>query len=541
MPTILDSNTVLVVGSGPTGMVLVNELLRRGVPCRLIDKNPVFDEGSRAFTIHARTLEMFEHIGIAHRFMEIGEPCPAITFNFKGLDEATRLDFSRLENTRYPFILKLGQAHTERILREHLESSYSFATEWNTELVSLQEGGGRFGAVLKHHDAGGREELVWPRWIVACDGAHSAVRKALGLTFSGRAYEDMVLQWMDAELTGYLGDDACINYYMSAEEFFLVTKLPGRHHRLYVSDNGAAADPSLTPRDAFQRVCNRFLDGVTIAEPFQATKWIIRTNLAQAYRRQNIFLCGDATHIHSPSGGQGMNACMQDAFNLGWKIAMCERGEAPVSILDTYESERRPIAEQVTAGAHAMHQIQMAHGTGVEDRLELTRHHGWHDEAIARISGLSHDYRAAAPADGLCGEDGPRPGDRAPDTMLVRSPERRLFDLLRHTHFTLLLFPAENSPTDVDACRQLADLVEERYRSVVKPVMLIPTQAAERSSVVDETGEALKCYGPSGIGRLYVIRPDGFVGFRGPLADQERLLTWLGDWLLQKSEPAAQN
>src|SRR5271156_4029755 len=115
---------VLIVGSGPAGMIVANELLRRRVPCRLIDKNAAPDGGSRAFTIHARTLEMFEHIGIAHRFMEIGEPCPAITFNFKGLEETARLDFSRLQNTRYPFILKLGQAHTERIIREHLESSY---------------------------------------------------------------------------------------------------------------------------------------------------------------------------------------------------------------------------------------------------------------------------------------------------------------------------------------------------------------------------------------------------------------------------------
>src|SRR5271170_8029779 len=212
---------------------------------------------------------MFEHIGIAHRFMEIGEPCPAITFNFKGLEETARLDFSRLQNTRYPFILKLGQAHTERIIREHLESSYSFATEWNTELVSLSNDGDRPEVILKHNEAGGREELVKPRWLIACDGAHSAVRKALGLTFTGRAYEDMVLQWMDVELSGYRGDDACINYYMSADEFFLVTKLPGSNHRLYVSDKGAAAHPGITPRQAFQEVCNHFMEGVEIAEPFQ--------------------------------------------------------------------------------------------------------------------------------------------------------------------------------------------------------------------------------------------------------------------------------
>jgi len=534
----MSADTVLIVGGGPTGMILANELLRRQVPCRLIEKNAAPDRGSRAFTLHARTLEMFEHIGIAHRFMEIGEPCPAITFNFKGLDETTRLDFSRLHDTRYPFILKLGQAQTEQLVREHLESAYSFATEWNTELVALRSDGDRFGAVLKHHDGEEREEIVWPRWLIACDGAHSAVRKALGLQFTGKAYEDMVLQWMDTELSGYRGDDACINYYMSPDEFFLVTKLPGRYHRLYVSDNGAAADSSLTPREAFQTVCDRFLEGVRLAEPFQATKWIIRTNLAQAYRRHNIFLCGDATHIHSPSGGQGMNACMQDAFNLGWKLAMTLRGEAPASILDSYERERRPIAEQVTAGAHAMHQIQMAHGTAVEDRLQLTRHQGWHDEAIERISGLSHHYRpVGAPADAL-GLEGPQPGDRAPDAILVRSPERRLFDLLRHPRFTLLMIPDGDSPREAQACRELADLAMARYPATVKVAALVGPGAQELFSpfaCLDETGAAAARYGPQGVARLYVVRPDGFIGFRGPLADRQRLLDWLGGWLLEAS------
>lgn len=527
---------VLIVGSGPAGMIVANELLRRRVPCRLIDKNFAPDGGSRAFTIHARTLEMFEHIGIAHRFMEIGEPCPAITFNFKGLEETARLDFSRLRNTRYPFILKLGQAHTERIIREHLESSYSFTTEWNTELVSLRNDGDRPEVILKHNEAGGREELVKPRWLIACDGAHSAVRKGLGLTFTGRAYEDMVLQWMDVELSGYRGDDTCINYYMSSDEFFLVTKLPGPNHRLYVSDKGAAAESSVTPRQAFQEVCNHFMDGVEIADPFQATKWIIRTNLSQAYRRESIFLCGDATHIHSPSGGQGMNACMQDAFNLGWKLALCIRNEAPLAILDSYERERRPIAEQVTAGAHAMHQIQMAHGTAVENRLELTRQQGWHDEAIERISGLSHHYRSdTASADDLSGMEGPGPGDRAPDAIVTRAPERRIFDLIRHPHHTILIFPAGDSPVEAEACQRLAEVTAESFPAMVKVVAIASARMAgmlpSGLGCVDEIGSAAIHYGPSGTGRVYVVRPDGYIGYRGRLADWRNLIAYLDLWL----------
>jgi hypothetical protein len=304
-----------------------------------------------------------------------------------------------------------------------------------------------------------------------------------------------------------------------------------------VSDSGAAADPKVAPRDAFQNVCDRFLDGVTIAEPHQATKWIIRTNLADAYRSQNIFLCGDATHIHSPSGGQGMNACMQDAFNLGWKLATVERGEGPPSLLDSYERERRPIAEQVTAGAHAMHQIQMAHGTSVEERLALTRRQGWHDEAIARIAGLSHNYRAVAAQahDPLGGED-PTAGDRAPDAVIARAPECRLFDVFRHPRVTLMMVPGKNSAQDLNACAELIDLVAKRYSSTIKPMILASADAAQPSrhpelTYFDETGEGRECYAPSGVGRLYIIRPDAFIGFRGALAEHERLRKWLNDWL----------
>ena len=187
----MDNRSVLVVGSGPAGMMVANELLRRGVRCRLIDKAAVPDFTSRAFTVHARTLEMLEHIGVAHRFLENGAPAPGFTFNFNGFTDQPRLDFTQLDNTRYRYILKVSQTDTERLLREHLESTYSCCPEWGTELTELKPDGREVTVRLKRAD--GSEEVAKPQWLVACDGVHSRVRKSLGLSFSGRVYQDMVL------------------------------------------------------------------------------------------------------------------------------------------------------------------------------------------------------------------------------------------------------------------------------------------------------------------------------------------------------------
>jgi len=292
----MDNNSVLIVGSGPAGMMVANELLRRGVQCRLIDKAAAPDATSRAFTVHARTLEMLEQVGIAHRFVESGEPSPGFTFNFKGFTEQPRLDFRKLDNTRYRYILKVSQTDTERLLREHLESTYSCRPDWDTELTQLEQSGDSIAVKLRHVD--GSEEIVKPRWLVACDGVHSQVRKSLRLSFGGRVYQDMILQMMDVPLDGYPGDGTWINYYMEKDFFLTVSKLLGRNHRLLLSDMGESVKPGEPRRKVFQEVVDRFVDGATVGEPLWATKWTIRAHMAQAYRNGNIFLCGDATHIH---------------------------------------------------------------------------------------------------------------------------------------------------------------------------------------------------------------------------------------------------
>ena len=516
---------VLIVGAGPAGMVLANELARRQVPCRLIDKNKQPIETSRSFTLHARTMEMFEHMGIAHTFLDDSIPSNGFYFSFIGRDEHPTLDFRGLAS-RYPYVLVYNQNDTERRLREHLDATYDIRPEWGTELKALGFADGQFTVELTRRD--GNSETAHPHWVVGCDGIHSFVRKAMGLEFEGENYEGMVMQMMDVRYEGFPGGDDWVHYYMAKENFLLVTKLPSGNHRVLISDMGEADDDNLSPRESFQRMIDGHIQGSSLAEPVWATKWTIWKRLATDYRNGQALLAGDAAHVHSPSGGQGMNIGMQDAFNLGWKLAMVIRGEAKQELLDSYGLERQPIGAQAIAGTDAMHDIIMAHGHGLDDRLQLTKQAGWHDEAVNRISGLSYTYRDVVDLPpGLGSLDGLPPGDRAPDVRL--SGHTRLFDVLRHPRFTLLLIP-NNNKLDSDLSRQILERLDRHYPSIIKAVVI--GEAAIKGLQTeccfqDDSGEFATVYGDLDAGHMYLIRPDGYIGLHALLDGAGLLFEYL--------------
>lgn len=518
---------VLIVGAGPTGMVLANELLRRGVACRMIDKKSGPTETSRSFTLHAKTMEMFEHMGLAHRFLADGLKSRGFYFNFKDKDSHPTLDFTTLDST-YPYILVYNQNETEQRLREHLDATYNKHPEWNVELTEFSKNGNGYRAVLKGTD--GQEQVIAPRWIVGCDGIHSFVRKSIGLDFVGENYEGMIMQMMDVGYEGFQGGDDWVHYYMSKDSFLLLTRLPDGNHRVLISDMGEADDPNLSQRDAFQRLIDGHLSDTSLAEPEWGTKWQIWKRIATAYAKGDVFVAGDAAHVHSPSGGQGMNAGMQDAFNLGWKLALVEQGLAKRKLLDTYGTEREPIGAQVIAGTDAMHDIIMAHGHGMDDRLQLTLQDGWHSDTVNRISGLSYTYRDVAdlPAD-LKTLPGPACGDRAPD--VVFSNGQRLFDVLHSSRLGLLLV-AGAAETD-EALLDIRGQIEHQYGELIRSVVL-SNRSYEKLGKYDQAlsapGRFSEVYGESRTGQLLLLRPDGYISFRCELGEAQHLLNHLASW-----------
>ncbi|WP_454885365.1 FAD-dependent monooxygenase [Sphingomonas oryzagri] len=367
------------------------------------------------------------------------------------------------------------------------------------------------------------------------------VRTHVGGEFEEKSEDTMTMSMVDAKISGFKGDRNWVNYFVAAKGFMLVTGLPGDKYRLYLAGELEQYLKENEPKEAFQRGLDFFETGATIDHLDWSSTWPIRKIVGEFYRRGNVLLCGDATHVHSPAGGQGMNACMQDAFNLGWKLSLVIRGMANAEILDTYEAERKPIAEQVTEGADRMHQVLFNAKIGIEDRFRLTQDPQWHEEAIRRISGISHNYRGV---DGIAGtavtaEQHLQPGDRAPDIVLSKSaPQLRVYDLCRHCGFTLLIFPGDQAEPGI-AAREIASTVTATFGTLVKCVAVHrePVSGFDVDHMaVDREGAAAKIYGLDNSSGLALIRPDLFLGFRGALTDNALLLDYLGKWLLPVAE-----
>lgn len=527
---------VLIVGGGAAGVVLSAELRRRGIACRTIDKMSEPSTATRAFTLHSRTLEMFERMDreLVERYLNRGNKTKGFTFNFQGIDERPVLDFTDLD-TCYPHVLVHNQDETEQFVREYMHDKLDYEIEWNTRLVDIEQHDKGVRARLLHEDDDDREEIVDARWLVACDGIHSSIRKSIGLDYKGSDYTGMVLQNMDVTLDGFPDGHDWIHFYMAKDHFLLVVRLPGDNYRLLISDMGEAADPDLSPRQAFQKLVDQHFDGVTLGEPHWATQWQIWTRLAGTYRDRNIFLAGDCAHVHSPSGGQGMNCCMQDANNLAWKLALVIQGRASPALLDSYEAERKPVAEQVIAGASALHEIMMAHGTGVEERIKLTKDPEWLAVAAGRVSGIAYTYRDYVEKyDGLQAIEGPVIGDRVPDVEF--SEDTNLFSLFCHPDMNLLLLPVSGLASDRQLCDDISRYLTGRYAGIIRVFTIVDKDSGEQQADLyhDNSSKLKQYYGQSDEGRLYFVRPDGYIGFRCLFSEVDIFYAYLQSFLISQ-------
>ncbi|HEY8519518.1 MAG TPA: FAD-dependent monooxygenase [Gammaproteobacteria bacterium] len=511
---------ILIVGGGAAGTMLTLELARRGVEARTVDRLPGPQPTSRAITVHARTLEILERVDqrLVNRYLEHGIHNKGYVLHFvdgNGRRSEVRpgLDFTTID-CRYPYFLVHGQNDTENNIRDYMREELGREIEWNTQCVAVRQDADGVTATLLHGD--GEEEQVRCRYLVACDGLNSRVRRELGLSQQASEYAGTYLQNLDGYLHGFPDVDDYVHYCAGTDHFIMVVKLPRGFYRLLLSDRGEAADPNVRPEDAFMRLVHKHFDGVKLGEVVWHSKWQSYVRLADQYRAGNVFLAGDSAHVHSTTGGQGMNCCLQDGYNLGWKLALVVQGHAGAELLDTYEAERKPIAEQVIWAASSLHEIFMGHGKDIHERAQRMSDPAFLEAVVGRCSGISYTYRdyVPKPAD-LAPLPGPEVGDRAPDAALPGG--RSLFGLTRHTGFTLLALPGTGGGME-DAERVLAR-VRDRYAP------LVVAQAVERSPELD------RYYGVADEPRLFLLRPDGYIGYRCRASQGERLEGYLAGML----------
>lgn len=502
---------VLIVGAGAAGSMLSLELCRYGIDHRVIDRLPQASQHSRAVTVHARTLELLERCdpALLQRFLDTGIHSPGYVMHFAGQDGVRRevrpgLDFTRLPS-RYPYLLLNAQNDTEGLLQACLAERFRQVPEWGTSCSRVELRENAVLAELQHAD--GRSERVQCRYLVACDGAGSRVREQLGLQRDGSDYAGTVLQNLDIHIENFPDDAAMVHYCMGPGHFVMVVKLPRGFFRLLMSQPAEHADAEATPQQVFSEVLAQHFDGLRFGATVWHSRWQSQVRLAQHYRKGNVFLAGDAAHVHSTAGGQGMNCCMQDSINLGWKLAYVLQGKAHADLLDSYEAERKPIGAQVIAAASEIHELFMAGRNSTPEEVVALQQNGALSALVGKVSGIAYHYRA----EGAVNEALPQAGDRAPDAGIPGRSDTRVHELTHHPAFTLLAAvpagcPAEPAASAVQALCAGSD-------GLLQGAVLAPAPLAYIGSEAEP--------------QLYLIRPDGYIQQRTPLGNSDGIRQWL--------------
>ncbi len=507
-------SSVLVVGAGPVGLVLACELARRSVPIRVIDKLPTATDESRAILIHARSLEMLERIGVVEEIVASGVKTTAMEMHAAGHTLA-RVTLDTVDSP-YLFSVTTAQTETERILTERL-AALGVSIERGVELESFREEGDPAGAVratLRHAD--GRQEEASAGWIVGTDGAHSTVRAQMGTKLEGSFKGERFLLG-DVEGDDDLASDTMHTYFAADDGPLLVFPMLGKRIRLIaeIASSDTTPEANDVSLERLQRIVDQRAGGIALRSSHWITIFEIHHAQVPIYRAGRAFLAGDAAHIHSPAGGQGMNTGMQDAFNLGWKLALASQGRASERLLNSYHAERHPIAARVITETTRLTNL----GTLDNKLAQQLRNHALHlatglapvsHALAAQVAETDLCYRGSPIVGGPGHHGGPKPGDIAPHVPGTDLRQVLTSDCAGH----VLVYFAD----------------QRRGARPITPATGIRTVLVGSSSdtagfdvtIADDEGVIRRRYGLEH-GGVVLVRPDGYIGYLGDLGHPHAL------------------
>lgn len=528
-----ESVDVLVAGAGPVGLTLAGQLARRGVRCLVVERAARRTDQSRALVLWPRTLELLAMAGAVEPFLAAGLAAPRARLFGHGRELAC-LEFAR-GGSPYASALMIPQSETERLLAADALAAGAELRR-ATELREFRAGADAVEATLRAADGGAQP--VRAGWLVGCDGAHSTVRHALGLAFAGRA-EDNDWFLADTHITGPLPRDE-IRIDLHPDGILACFPLPPDRFRV-LGDLGparGAQPPAPTLADVQALLDRRGPGGLRAHDPVWLSGFRINERQVPRYRVGRVLLAGDAAHVHSPAGGQGMNTGMHDAFNLAWKLALVLQGRAPATLLDSYEAERRPVGALIVRGAGGMTRAATLRRPAAQRLRDLVVSGAYSLDAVRDLAARlltetaigyrrSPIVRDARPWTARLGTARVRAGDRAPDAPLVDAAgaPTTLFAQLRDPRHTLLVLSADR-PDDAPA---LAAAVTARFPGLVRPLLVgRDATAAALDDVEGLLHARYAAHAPTAV----VLRPDGYVGYIGP-AEAERVCGFLGSYLAE--------
>ena len=509
---------VLIVGAGPTGLMLANQLARRGVPAMIIDRHSGPAQQTRAIGVQARTLEIYARLGIASQALELGALTRGANIWAAGKHKA-RIpvgDIGR-DLSPFPYVLMLGQDDNERIMGARLRD-FRVAVNWNTELVTLEQSADAVSARIKGPD--GSERTLRVAWVAGCDGSRSAVREQCDIEFPGAPYEHVFFV-ADTVSTGAMVPNE-LNVYMWKSGFHLFFPMHGqdRWRLIGILPDALRERSGLGIGDVVPQVREAAGASFTVQSCQWFSTYRIAHRSAARFRERRCFLLGDAAHIHSPVGAQGMNTGLQDAYNLGWKLALVVTGRATPALLDSYEAERQPVAQRLLDTTDRMFRVVVSDSwlAGLlRTRLiaraaALAMHFPRVQRLVFRtVSQIGIHYRHSRLSRNLPGSPGSgvQAGDRFPWLRYHapgRGAEQDLFEHLDDTRFNLVAIGQEPA-------------VIPGYDELIR-THLIPATAENAQRL---TQAQLPQLG------FFLCRPDGHIGLVGAQLDVAACARYLSD------------
>ena len=520
---------VLIAGAGPIGLTAAIELARRGVDFRIVD--PIHDppQYAKAVGVQPRTLEVFEGMGVLRRILDAAVQMFG-QFVYVNGEKVATIEFATPADVPFGFIA-IPQYATERILREEL-AMHGVSIERGLQVADFEQDADGVTAALEGDDG---RQTVRTRYLVGADGAHSAVRKALGLTFEGAAFEEQYMLG-DVEVDWSLPRGWTVRAMHqtdgNTDDLLVCIPLPGRgrYRMSMLVPDDLTSGPTQADGVAhgfegvrkpelhhIQDVLDRLSPEPTTARNLRwSSVFRISHRIVNAYGRGRVFVAGDAAHIHPPTGAQGMNTGIQDAHNLAWKVALALSGDAAPTLLDSYDAERRPVGEEVV-------------GRTVRSAREGIGADSTDPEFVIRREAQLLIRYGDSPivADGA--------GGRAPDaTGLTRAAVTgplRLFSLLSRRDHTLLLYAAHDARADdVLSFETVAEAVIAAAHGHIDVYLIAAPNADVDGTVLplirDSDNDFARMYSATS-SSVYVVRPDGYLAFASSSIDPADLLAHL--------------
>lgn len=519
--------TVLIVGAGPTGLMMACELARHGITARIIDKKSEPIYASNAAWVQTLTLEIFEHLKILDNFLEIGNQCDAINLYIEGQPIA-RVPMEYIPSI-YPFFLMISQRETERLLNEYLAELDNYVHR-GIELLDVKQDKGKVHVSLMHDDD--KVENAEYDWVIACDGVNSTVREKCDIFFPG---EDINEQFVvaDADISSSFMPTNEVHIYFNNGNVFAAFPLGDDHYRITANLHLEHKRTLYTNKELVEMAQERAHGAFYVKNAVWISLFWIHSKCIQNLRQGAIFFAGDAAHVHSPAGGQGMNTGLQDAYNLAWKLALVIKGQAAAELLDTYDIERKPVISHIVKETNRFTKMVLfdpdfltklrEFAKTAEDNQQLIK------EFTTTLTQLGIHYKLSPIIEyNETEKSGVQAGYHAPNARL--DADKTLYEILHNPFHNILLFTGNK--IDAALIKQLQDIQKtfhEKYNATLQ-THIISKEKIE--NVVHDSEGAVHAMYEVTNPTVIILRPDNYIAYRSNSLDGIKISTFLKRYLM---------